>query len=324
MAVNFGIIGAGNIAATMASTLMQMPEAEGYAIASRDKVKAQKFKEKYKMSVAYDSYEQLYNDKNVDIVYIATPHSFHFEHAQLCLRSGKNVLCEKPFTVNAEQAERLFSLAEERGLFICEAMWTRFMPLANKLKSIIDDNVIGEITSMSANLNFPMMQNERLINPELAGGALLDVGIYPLTIASIVMGDEIESISSAAVLTENGVDKIGQYTLKYTDGKIADLNAGMCSYSDGNAVIYGTKGFIVVDGVNCLNKIQVFDSSWNKSSEYIKEKQITGYEYEVRACVRSLEKGCRECSEMTHMQTLKMIRQMDMIRQKIGVKYPFE
>lgn len=322
--MNFGIIGAGDIAGAMAYTIMSMPEVNMYAIASRSIDKALEYKEKYSMQAAYDSYEKLAKDPNVNVIYIATPHSFHYEQAKMCLENGKHVLCEKAFTVNAKQAEGLIKISEKTGLFLGEAMCTRFMPLINKLHEIVQEKIIGDVSSMTANLNFPMMQKERLIRPELAGGALLDVGIYPLTIASIVMGDDIDYINATAVLTEEGVDKIGQYTLVYKNGTLADLNSGMCSFSDGKAVIYGTKGTIIVEGVNCPQSIKVYDFGYNLIEEWKKEEQITGYEYEVQACVKDIRAGKTESRQMPHNQTLKMMRIMDEIRRQINVVYPFE
>lgn len=322
--IHFGILGAGDIAHTMAFTISQMKGVNMYAIASRSMEKAMQYKEKYGMEKAYDSYEELAKDSKVDVIYIATPHSFHYEQAKMCLEHGKHVLCEKAFTANEAQAKELICLSEEKGLFLGEAMWTRFMPLTKKLVQLLEEKIIGDVTFMTANLNFPMLQKERLVNPKLAGGALLDVGIYPLTIASIVMGDDIEDVQVTAILTENGVDKIGQYTIQYKDSRIADLNAGMCSFSDGNAVIYGTAGHILIEGVNCPRSIKVFDSNWNMIKLIEKEEQISGYEYEVEACVKAIKNGKTECPEMPHSRTLYMMELMDTIRQKMGVIYPFE
>ena len=322
--INFGILGAGHIAHAMASTVSQMSDVCMYAVASRNVDKATQYKEQYGMKKAYGSYEELAEDPNVDVIYIATPHSLHYEQVKMCLNYGKHVLCEKAFTANAQQTKELISISESKGLFLGEAMWTRFMPLTKTLVQLLEEKIIGEVTFMVANLNFPMMHKERLVKPELAGGALLDVGIYPLTMASIVMGDDIEDIVATAVLTDEGVDKMGQYTIRYSNGTMADLNAGMCSFSDGNAVIYGTAGHIIVEGVNCLRSIKVFDSNWNMIKVIEKEEQISGYEYEVEACVNAIQNGNIECEEMTHKQTMHMMEVMDEIRRKMGVRFPFE
>ena len=332
--INFGIIGAGHIAQTMATTVMQMEEVHLYGIASRSMDRALQYKEQYHMEVAYDSYEALAEDEKVDVIYIATPHSFHYEQALMCLEKGKHVLCEKAFTINEKQARELVKTAEEKGLFLGEAIWTRFMPMAHKLQELIRSGVIGEVTHMTANLNFPMLHKERLVKAELAGGALLDVGIYPLTLASLVMGDEIERIRAVGVLNKQGVDKVGQYTLIYKNGAIADLNSGMCSISDGDAYISGTGGLIVVKGVNFLRQIQVFNNQWDLIEEYEPKdvgeypyrngESVTGYEYEVKACAEAILAGKTECEEMTHQQTVFMMHVMDEIRKQMGVRYPGE
>lgn len=332
--MNFGIIGAGNIANTMATTLTQMSEPTCYAIASRSMEKAEAFREKYGMEKAYDSYEDLAKDPDVDVIYIATPHSFHYEQAKMCLENGKHVLLEKAFCANASQTKKLIEISESKGLFLGEAMWTRFMPLAKKLREMLDEGVIGEVMYMTANLNFPMMHKERLVKAELAGGALLDVGIYPLTAASLVMGDNIKDIKATALLNEENMDLVGQYILTFKEGGIAYLNSGMCFESDGNAVVIGTNGSIVMEGVNFIRGLRVFDKNHNEK-EYISFKdidkypykngeQITGYEYEILACINAIKKGHTECPKMSHKETLFMMETMDEIRKQMGVIFPFE
>ncbi len=329
--MRFGIMGAGSIAHAMLSTLSHMKEAKAYGVASRSLEKAEEYRKQYQLEKAYGSYEEMVKDDAIDVVYIATPHALHFEQAKLCIEHGKHVLCEKAFTANAKQTEQLIALARENGVFLGEAMWTRFMPLIKKLQEVIAEGTIGEVMSMTANLNFPMLHKERLVKPELAGGALLDVGIYPLTMASIVMGNEIDKVVATGVLTKEGVDLMGQYTLVYENGKMADLNSGMCTFSDGNAVIYGTAGMIKVEGCNCPRAMKVWDSSWNQvmdiSAEDVADydaEGLTGYEYEIRACVQAIEEGKTEFKEMPLSLTVHMMKLMDEIRGQLGVKYPFE
>lgn len=332
--MNFGIIGAGNIANTFATTLTQMSEPTAYAIASRSMEKAEEFRDRYGMEKAYGSYEALANDPDVDVIYIATPHSFHYDQAKMCLENGKHVLVEKAFCANASQAKEIIDLAEGKGLFLGEAMWTRFMPLAKKLRELLDGGVIGDVMYMTANLNFPMMHKERLIKAELAGGALLDVGIYPLTAASLIMGDNIKDIKATALLNDENMDLVGQYILTFDEGGIAYLNSGMCFESDGNAVVIGSDGSIVMEGVNFIRGLRIFDGNHNEV-EYISfedvEKypykngeQITGYEYEVLGCIDAIKKGHTQCPEITHKETLFMMETMDEIRSQMGVIYPFE
>lgn len=329
--MNFGILGAGSIAGAMAETLSHMKEAKAYGVASRSLEKAEQFRKEHQMEKAYGSYEEMLEDEMIEVVYIATPHAFHFEQAKMCLEHGKHVLCEKAFTANTTQAEALIALAKERGLFLGEAMWTRFMPLIKKMKELLSDGVIGEVKSMTANLNFPMLYKERLVKPELAGGALLDVGIYPLTMASLVFDAEPERIVATGILTEAGVDLMGQYTLIFPEQKMADLNSGMCSFSDGNAVLYGTQGQMLIEGTNCPRAIKVWDNSWNLIMDIPAEevadydaKNLTGYEYEVRACVNAISVGKQQFEEMPWEMTVSMMKWMDEIRRQMGVSYPFE
>ena len=185
--MKFGIIGAGGIAVWMAKTLASVEGAESYAIAARDLTRAQAFAEKYGFAKAYGSYEELVSDPAVDVVYIATPHSYHFAHAKLAMEHGKHVLCEKAFTINEGQAEELFRIAEKHHVLITEAIWTRYMPSRKIIDDLLTEGVIGEVKTLTANLSYRICQNERLIRPELAGGALLDITIYPLNFALMQM-----------------------------------------------------------------------------------------------------------------------------------------
>ena len=188
--MKIGILGAGGIAVQMAKTVAGMKDVENYAVAARSFERAQAFAEKYGFSKAYGSYEEMLADPQVDLVYIATPHSHHYLHAKMCLEAGKNVLCEKAFTVNADQARKLFALAKEKDLLITEAIWTRYMPSRKMIDDIISSGVIGEVTAVTANLNYAISEVERIRKPELAGGALLDVGVYTINFASMVLGDK--------------------------------------------------------------------------------------------------------------------------------------
>ncbi|MCI1890180.1 MAG: Gfo/Idh/MocA family oxidoreductase, partial [Bifidobacterium crudilactis] len=192
--VNVAILGAGGIANTMARTLLAMKSDERYrglinpyAVAARDGERARGFAERYGFPVSYGSYEDMVADPDVDLVYIATPHSMHAEQALMCLEAGKHLLVEKSFTANAAQAEEVFSLSESKGLLCTEAIWTRYMPSRGIINDIIDSGTIGEVTSASANLGYPITANARLVEPELAGGALLDVGVYPLNFLDMAL-----------------------------------------------------------------------------------------------------------------------------------------
>ena len=216
--MKLGILGAGGIASTMAKTVAEMKGVEAYAVAARDLERARVFAQKYEVKKAYGSYEEMLADDEVELVYIATPHSHHYLHAKMCLEAGKHVLCEKAFTVNAAQAEKILRLAEEKKLLLTEAIWTRYMPSRDMINKLIEDGVIGEVTSLTANLGYELSQVKRIWNPKLAGGALLDVGIYPLNFASMVLGDDVEETLSSCVKFDSGVDAQNSIILKYKNG----------------------------------------------------------------------------------------------------------
>lgn len=326
--IRIAILGAGRIAGTMAETLNGMKEKGKrfccYGVAARELSRAQEFQKKWGFEKAYGSYEEMVSDEQVDLVYIATPHSHHFAHIKLCLEHGKHVLCEKAFTVNAGQAREVFQMAEDRGLLLTEAIWTRYMPSRTMLNELLGTGVIGRPCMLTANLGYRIREKERLIRPELAGGALLDVGIYTLNFASMVFGMEIQKIDSSVSMTETGVDAQESITIHYEDGRVAVLNATMDGISDRRGVIYGDKGFIEVENINNPQKLAVYDAEHRRVREILCPEQVTGYEYEVISCLDAIEEGRIECPQMPHRDTVAMMEQMDEIRAAWGLSYPCE
>lgn len=321
---NVGIIGTGGIAATMAETINKMKGVRLYAAASRDKIKADIFAKKYGCKKAYGSYEELVKDKKVDLIYIATPHSEHYAHAKLCIENGKPVLCEKAFTANAAQAEELVALAREKNVFLAEAIWTRYMPMLTTIREVLGSGVIGEPKTLTANLGYVIDHVERLQNPALAGGALLDVGVYTLNFAIMMFGNNIEKMHSCCTYTATGVDEQNTITLQYHDGKVAVLNSSMVSLSDRQGIIYGTKGFMVVENINNFESVTVYDNSYKKVASYKRPKQISGYEYEVEASIKAIKDRQIECAQMPHCETIRVMKVMDALRKEWGIVYPFE
>lgn len=322
--MNVGIIGTGNIASTMASTINQMKNVKLYAAASREKVRADIFAGKHGCKKAYGSYEELALDKKVDLIYIATPHSEHYANAKMCLENGKPVLCEKAFTANEAQAKELIDLSREKNVFLAEAMWTRYLPMLATLREVIGSGVVGEPKTIMASLGAPIGHIERLKNPALAGGALLDIGIYPLNFALMLFGHGIQKVYSNCTYTEEGVDEQNSITLQYADGKVAHISSSMVSVSDKKAIIYGTKGFITVENIHNFENIEVYDASYKKIGQYKRPKQITGYEYEVEACIKAIQENQTECAQMPHSETLRVMKIMDDLRKEWGIVYPFE
>lgn len=321
---NIGIMGSGNIAGVMAGTIKKMKNVRLYAVASREQVKADVFAGKYGCKKAYGSYEELAMDKKVDLIYIATPHSEHFENARLCINYGKPVLCEKAFTANAMQAEELIKLAREKNVFIAEAIWTRYMPMLTTIQQVLGSGIIGDLKTLTANLGYVIDKVPRLQEPALAGGALLDVGVYTINFASMIFGDNFEKIDAFCTYTATGVDEQNSITIQYHDGKMAVLNSSMVSLSDRRGTVYGTKGFAVIENINNFESITVYDNHYKQLASYKRPKQISGYEYEVEACLRALNAGELECIQMPHSETIRMMKIMDDIRRKLEIVYPFE
>lgn len=322
--MNVGILGAGRIAVAMAQTLNGMEDACAYAVASRDIRRAEEFAEKNHVEKAYGSYAEMLMDDKVELVYIATPHSHHLEHGKLCISYGKPVLCEKSFTANVKQAKELLAYAKEKNVFITEAIWTRYMPSRKLIADILSSGELGELKGLSANLGYDVVDKERMVKPELAGGALLDVGVYPLNFASMCFGNEIEKITSACVWSPTGVDAQDAMILTYKDGRLATLHAGMLVATEQYGIVYGTKGYMIAYNINNVDRIEIFSSDRKSIRTVEVPKQITGYEYEIRACMRALEAGMLECEEMPHSETLQMMEWMDNIRADWGLRYPFE
>lgn len=328
--MKIGILGAGGIARSMCATLRGMKAAgrpvELYAVASRDIDKAIRFAREQGVKRAYGSYEDMLADPAVELVYVATPHSHRAEQMKQCILAGKAILCEKSFTANAAQAEEVLALAKEKGVYVAEAIWTRYMPARKIVDDLIAAGEIGEPHLLTANLSYTIEHIERVRLPELAGGALLDVGVYPLNFASMVFGNGIASTESHVEMLPTGVDRTENITIRYTNGRTAMLMASAAFNSDRRCVVYGSRGYITVDNVNNPAFIEVFDKD-----ERIRPRmhtdvpaQITGYEYEVEACLRDIPLGRLEPEEMPHSETLTIMRQMDALRAQWGMKYPFE
>lgn len=317
-----GIIGCGGIAKKMAATLGKMKEVQRYAVASRNQEKAQAFANEWGFEKAYGSYEELANDPQVDLIYIATPHAMHYNNARMCIEKGKPVLCEKAFTANARQAEELLSFAHEKKVFITEAIWTRYMPLSLTIQDLLKKGVIGTPYTLSANLSYPTSDKERIIRPELAGGALLDIGVYTLNFAAMAFGDDIAETHSACQKTATGVDAQESITLFYKDGKMATLQSSIYAQSDRMGVISGDKGHLIVENINCPESVRVVDREYKTVTVYQAPEHITGYEYQVYASIEAIEKGWLESPYMPHAETLRIMRQMDNLRKEWGVIYP--
>ncbi|MEE1120914.1 MAG: Gfo/Idh/MocA family oxidoreductase [Prevotella sp.] len=317
-----GIIGAGWIADKMAATLAHAEDYCIHAIASRSFEKAEAFSQKWGISKAYGSYEDLVKDENIDLVYVATPHSHHYEHALLAIRNNKPVLVEKAFTANTQEAEQLINEARSRNVFIAEAIWTRYMPLSKKVKEIMDSGIIGIPRILTATLCYSMEQKKRIVVPELCGGALLDLGVYTLNFARMYFGTDIVRTVSNPIISPSGVDMHESISLTYANGRMANLQSGALCLNDRQGIISGTEGYIRIDNVNCPELIEVY-RNYELVETYRKpDDMITGYEYQVMECRRCIECGLTESPMMPHAEIIDIMKLMDALRKEWGVIYP--
>ncbi|MBR7045144.1 MAG: Gfo/Idh/MocA family oxidoreductase [Lachnospiraceae bacterium] len=322
--MNVVILGTGYMAGLMAETIRGTGAARICAVGSRNYERAREFAKEYGFKKYYGSYEEAADDPEADMVYIATPHTVHYENVKMALEKGKNVLCEKPFALNAAQAEELFALAREKKLFCQEAMWIRFLPFYEQILNVLRKGTIGEPVMLTANLGYNVGRMSRMVEPELGGGALLDTGVCLLNLSSMIFGDDIIRINSHCTYTDRGLDAQETVTLRYRDGKMAELTSSMTGISDRRAVICGTEGYIVIDNVSNFEGLDVYDSSYNRVVTYKRQKQKTGYEYELEACARAIHKGDLECSQMPQSQTMSIMHMLDYIRKQLGIVFPQE
>jgi predicted dehydrogenase len=322
--MNIAFLGAGRIAHVLAKTMVQMPDVTLYAVAARDLDRAEVFRAEYGFGKAYGSYTEMLSDPSVELVYIATPHSHHFEHMKLCIEHGKNVLCEKAFTLNAPQAAEIKRLANEKGVYVAEAIWTRYMPSRQLINDFLASGVVGKISTMTCNLSYPVTYKERIVRPELAGGALLDVGIYGLNFALMHFGDDFERMDSSVRFTDTGVDGQETITLHYPDGKMAVITAGVLARGDRKGIFYGEAGYIIVENINNPQSIRAYDLTDTLIAEVNVPKQISGYEYEIREAMERIRFGETEAASMTLTESIQVMEIMDTLRKNWGLVYPME
>lgn len=320
----WGILGLGSIARSFATGLQSLPDAQLVAVGSRTQEKADKFGAEFNAPNRHASYEALASDPDVDAVYIATPHSAHAEDALLCLDAGKAVLCEKPFTINAAQAERVVGRARETQIFCMEAMWSRFLPLMGRLRETLAQGAIGEARMLHADFGFRAGVNpeSRLFNPALGGGGLLDVGVYPISLASMLFGVP-DGATGLAHIGETGVDEQAGMVLRYGGGRLAVLSTGVTINTPQEAYLLGTNG-----------RIKIHAPWWKPSAMTVsvggKEEEVSapfdgnGYQFEAQEVARCVRAGKTESDLLPLDETLQVMRTMDALRAQWGLKYPME
>ena len=323
--IRWGIIGTGHVANQFASDFCHVKAGELRAVASRHKASADQFSEAFDIELAFVDYFSLINSHEVDVIYIATPHTSHYDLTKACILAGKAVLCEKPFTLNEAQSRELYDLAEKHNVFVMEAMWTRFNPVIEQVLEWVEEGEIGTLNSIQASLNFlaPTDPNHRAMNLELGGGALLDVGIYPVFLAQLFFGKP-DFIQNQAVIGDTDVDLFEQILLGWESGQLATLDSSFISCNPNRAVLSGSKGYIEID------------SQWFKAkscrivgadqSERAVEFDFPGigYQFEVDEVNRCLEEGLVQSPNYSWKDSLEVMATLDEVRQDIGLHYPIE
>ena len=322
--IKCGIVGAGNIAHSFSKDLALASGGELTAVASRNLDKARSFAKEYGAPNAFGSYEELFNSDMVDVIYIATPHTTHAKLSIAAMKAGKSVLCEKPVGVNKNEVEEMIKVAKESNVFFMEALWTRFNPTIKKVKEIVDNGTIGDIGYLHADFAFYALdrdENGRLLNPDLAGGSLLDIGIYPIFLSYLMLGIP-KDIKASANFYKTGVEVQTSMIFDYDDAQ-SILYSGLNSNSEMKAQIAGSKGSIFVH------------PRWHEASGYTLEvdgdssvvevgKVGKGYTYEIEEVHNCLNAGKTESDLWSHKNSIDLIEIMDTVRNKVGIVFPFE
>lgn len=319
----WGIIATGWVSDKFARALAMVPDAEMVAVGSRSKGRAEAFGDKHGIPRRHASYEALVADPDVDVVYVGTPHNLHHQNTLMALEAGKHVLCEKPLAVNAAQATEVIALARKKGLFLMEAMWTRFLPAWVDIKTRLDAGEFGALRSVRADFGLELAYDpkHRLFNPDLAGGALLDLGIYPLSLSFWLLGTP-KTVSSWAEMAPTGVDRRAAITLTYGGGRFAQLNTASDVWTAVEAEMITEKGVIRAHRLFIEAKsYEIFD--FDKTEE-VRKPFENGFQFEAQHAMDCIRGGRTESTVMPLDESLEIVRTMDALRAEWGVRYPFE
>jgi predicted dehydrogenase len=321
---NWGVIGPGNIANTFAKAIASSKKGKILAVASRSKERAANFSSAYKIEKIYLDYEQMLTDPEIDIIYIATPHNFHYQQAMMCLEAGKHVLVEKPCTVNAEQMKMLVQVAQRKKLLLQEALWSRFMPCLSQLRELLNEGIIGDIQYIQSEIGFAFQHRKksRLFKAELAGGSLMDLGIYSISVSQFFLEEHPDKVDAMGQLTDQNVDGHVLANMYYPSGRYVQFTCSMLSQTSNTMRIVGTEGYVNLPA--CF---------WDADKAYIYRDDklintidiphpINGFEYQIEESMNCIEKNM-QCSDlMSHRDSIGALSVMDNIRKQIGVHFP--
>ena len=319
-----GIVGTGWIAEKAAITLQGLALCQAYAVGSRTQEKAAAFAAWWNIPKAYGSYDELIADPDVDLVYVGTPHSHHYDVTRQALMAGKPCLVEKAFMANYWQAETVVQLARQRQVFLAEAIWTRYQPVVAMVRQLISSGRIGKPRLVTATLGYSMGNKPRIMRPDLCGGALLDLGVYALNFVRMFFSAPITSIDGHCVKSSTGMDLTNAITLTLADGVLANLQSSAACVGDNIGVIAGTEGNLIIDNINNPQRITLNGPDRTYVETLQVPQQITGYEYQFLSCRQALLDGLIEPPEMPHEETLYIMQLMDQLRKQWQVCYPMD
>ena len=320
--LRWGILSTGVIARNFAQTARQMGGVELAAVASRSAEGAQAFGETFGIPKRYAGYEALAADPEVDVVYVATPHSRHYEDMKLLIAAGKHILCEKSFTTDAAQAAEVLRLARERGVFVMEAFWTKLIPVYRDVERLIAQGAIGEVRTVTAQYGYTTGREARKFDAALAGGTLLDIGVYAIGFACMMLGYSFDDVLSQLILNDAGTDATDAIILRR--GKaVAQLTCGIGFAMPTHGAVYGTKGHIDIPEFKNPERVTLHvDGEAPRVIE--RPFEVNGYEYEIREAERCVREGKLQSELMTWEQTVSVMRIMDEVRRQNGLRFPFE
>jgi predicted dehydrogenase len=321
---NWGVIGPGHIANTFAKAIASSKKGKILAVASRSEERAIDFANTHQIEKIYADYGQMLADPDIDIIYIATPHNFHYQQAKMCLEAGKHVLVEKPCTVNAKQMQKLADLALSKNLLLQEALWSRFMPCLSQLRQLLNEGIIGDIQYIQSEIGFAFQKqkNSRLFKAELAGGSLLDLGIYSITVSQFFLQEHPDKVEAMGQLTDLNVDGHVFANMHYASGRYAQFTCSMLSQTSNTMRIVGTEGHVNLPA--CF---------WDTDSAAIYRDDkliqsidiphpINGFEYQIEESMKCIEQNMQCSDVMSHRDSIGVLSVMDNIRKQIGVHFP--
>lgn len=316
--MHVGIVGAGHIAEKAARTLKAMVEADCIAIGSRSLEKAQQFAQNFGIPRAYGSYDELYADPDVDLVYIALPHSHHFEATRRAIEAGKHCLVEKSFMMDGQQTREILAMARESGVLVAEAIWTRYLPIVQTARELIASGIIGRPMTITSSLGYNVSAKERIQRPELGGGALLDLGVYCLTFVRMFGGAAISGVSTRCTKLPTGVDASESIALELENGVLASIDVTAVAQGNNISTIAGETGYLVFNDTIHPTKISVMRKDHVLEKEIEVPLEINGFEYEFRACRDAILGGQLECPQMPHDEIILVMDLMDKLRKDWG------